>query len=151
MNATADRARAEAERIVNANAAAANANVPPAVQAPPVALDAALPPALVVIDNSVLAQLLAACQPQPHAAGAILPEQAGSDRLKAFSSTDSVEWISWKTHYLEVCEINAWACWIYCSSDSSRGHQHQARSLTLQECSLATAQTHDHHHVNVSI
>jgi hypothetical protein len=37
-----------------------------------------------------------------------LPERAGSTRLKAFSSTDSVEWMSWKTHYLEVCEINAW-------------------------------------------
>jgi hypothetical protein len=37
-----------------------------------------------------------------------LPERAGSTRLKAFSSTDAVEWMSWKTHYLKVCEINAW-------------------------------------------
>jgi hypothetical protein len=41
-------------------------------------------------------------------AGAPLPERAGSTRLKAFSSTDAVEWMSWKTHYIEVCEINAW-------------------------------------------
>jgi hypothetical protein len=33
---------------------------------------------------------------------------AGSTRLKAFSSTDGVEWMSWKTHCLKVCEINAW-------------------------------------------
>jgi hypothetical protein len=111
MNAAADRARAEAERIANVNAAA-NADVPPVVQAPPViplvVPAAALPPAQVVIGNAALAQLLAACQPQPHAAGAILPEQAGSTRLKAVSSTDSVEWMSWKTHNLEVCEINSW-------------------------------------------
>jgi hypothetical protein len=37
-----------------------------------------------------------------------LPKRAGSTRLKAFSSTDSVEWMSWKKHYLEVCKINAW-------------------------------------------
>jgi hypothetical protein len=107
MNA-ADQARAEAERIVNANAAAANADVTPVVQAPPVAPAAALPLAQVVIDNAALAQLLAACQPQPHVAGAVLLERAGSTGLKAFSSADAVEWMSWKTHYLEVCEINAW-------------------------------------------
>jgi hypothetical protein len=112
MNAAADRARAETKRIVNANAAVANSDVPPVVQAPPViplvAPAAALPLAHVVIGNAALAQLLAACQPQPHATGAILPERAGSTRLKAFSSRDSVEWMSWKTHYLEACEINAW-------------------------------------------
>jgi hypothetical protein len=37
-----------------------------------------------------------------------LPERAGSTRLKAFSSTDVVVWMSWKMHYLKVCEINAW-------------------------------------------
>jgi hypothetical protein len=37
-----------------------------------------------------------------------LHERAVSMRLKAFSSTDAVEWMSWKTHYLEVCEINVW-------------------------------------------
>jgi hypothetical protein len=112
MNAAADQARAEAERIVNANAAAANADVPPVVRAPPVvppvAPAAALPLAQVVIGNAALAQLLAACQPQPHSAGAILPKRAGFTRLKAFSSTDSVEWMSGKTHDLEVFEINAW-------------------------------------------
>jgi hypothetical protein len=107
MNA-ADQARANAERIVNASAAAANPDVPPVMNIPPVALAAVLPPAQVVIDPAALAQLLAACQPQPHAAGAIAPERAGFTRLKAFSSTDAVEWMSWKTHYLEVCEINAW-------------------------------------------
>jgi hypothetical protein len=104
----ADQARADAERIVNANAAAANADVPPVVNVPPVAPVASLPQAQVVIDPASLAQLLAACQPQPHAARAILPGRAGSTRLKAFGSTDAVEWMSWKTHYLEVCEINAW-------------------------------------------
>jgi hypothetical protein len=54
MNA-ADQARAEAEKIFNANTAAANADVPPVVQAPPVALAAALLPAQVVIDNAALA------------------------------------------------------------------------------------------------
>jgi hypothetical protein len=61
MNADADRANAEAERIVKANAAAANADVPPVVQAPPVAPAAALPLAQVVIDNAALARFLAAC------------------------------------------------------------------------------------------
>jgi hypothetical protein len=108
MNTSAERARAEA--AINA---AANADVPLGVQAPPVIPPvlpaAAFPPAAqVVIGPGALAQLLAACQPKPHAAGAILPERAGSTRLKAFSSTDSVEWMSWKTHYSEVCEINAW-------------------------------------------
>jgi hypothetical protein len=83
-----------AERMAAANAAA-NADVPPDAQAPPVVPPvvpaAALPPAAqVVIGASALAQLLAACQAQPHVAGAILPKQAGSTRLKAFSSTDSV-------------------------------------------------------------
>jgi hypothetical protein len=110
MNA-AKRAAA-AERMAAANAAA-NADVPSDAQAPPVVPPvvwaAALPPAAqVVIGAGALAQLPAACQPQPHVAGAILPEQAGSTRLKAFSSTESVEYMSWKTHYLEVCEINAW-------------------------------------------
>jgi hypothetical protein len=113
MNAAAnERVRAEAERVAAANAAA-NAGGPP--DAPPVVPlvvpAAALPPAgQVVISADALAQIIAACQPQPHVAGtgAILPERAGSTRLKAFSSTDSVEWMSWKTHYLEVCEINAW-------------------------------------------
>jgi hypothetical protein len=83
MNAAAaDRARAEAKRIAAVNAAAI-ADVPAGAQAPPVAPPvvpaAALPPAAqVVIGAGALAQLLAACQPQPHAAGAILPEQAGS-------------------------------------------------------------------------
>jgi hypothetical protein len=88
MNAAADQARDEAERIVNANAAA-NADVPPVLQAPPViplvVPAAALPPAQVVIGNAALAQLLAACQPQPHTAGAILPKQAGSTRLKVLA------------------------------------------------------------------
>jgi hypothetical protein len=55
MNAAADRARAEAERIANVNAAA-NADVPPVVQAPPViplvVPAAALLPAQVVIGPS---------------------------------------------------------------------------------------------------
>jgi hypothetical protein len=93
--------------------AAANAGGPPDAPpvVPPVVPAAALPPAAqVVIGADTLAQILAACQPQPHVAGAgaILPERAGSTRLKAFSSTDSVEWMSWKTHYFKVCEINAW-------------------------------------------
>jgi hypothetical protein len=107
MNAT-NRARADAKRIVNANAAAANPDVPPVMNVPLVVAAAVLPPAQVVIGPAALAQLLAACQPQLHAAGAVLPERAGSTRLKAFSSTDAVEWMSWKTNYLEVCEINAW-------------------------------------------
>jgi hypothetical protein len=108
MNAAAvERARAEAERIGAANSAA-NAGGPPVV--PHVVPAAALPPAAqVVIGADALAQIIVACQPQPHVAGAgaILTERAGSTRLKAFSSTDSVEWMSWKTHYLEVCDINA--------------------------------------------
>jgi hypothetical protein len=112
MNAAAKRARAEAQRIAAANAAA-NAGGPPYAPpvVPPVGLAAALPPAAqVVIGADALAQIIAACQPQPHVAraGAILPEGTGSIRLKAFSSSDLVEWMSWKTHYLEVCEINAW-------------------------------------------
>jgi hypothetical protein len=64
----------------------------------------------VVIGSDALAQIIAACQPPPHVAGAgaLLPERAGSTRLKVFSSTDAVEWMSWKTHYLVVCEIKAW-------------------------------------------
>jgi hypothetical protein len=112
MNAAAvEQARAEAEGVAAANAAA-NAGGPPDAPpvVPPVVPAAALPPAAqVVIGANALAQIIAACQPQPHVAGAgaILPERAGSTRLKAFNSTDSVEWMSWKTHYLEVCEINA--------------------------------------------
>jgi hypothetical protein len=83
MNAAAaERARAKAERMAAVNAAA-NADVPPDAQAPPVVPPvvpaAALPPAAqVVIGAGALVQLLAACQAQPHVAGAILPEQAGS-------------------------------------------------------------------------
>jgi hypothetical protein len=113
MNASAvKQARAEAERIAAANAAANDGgppDAPPVVL--PVVLAAALPPATqVVIGADALAQIIAACQPQPHVAGAgaILPEQVGSTRLNAFSSTDSVEWMSWKTHYLEAYEINVW-------------------------------------------
>jgi hypothetical protein len=87
----ADRARAEAERIVNTNAAAPNADVPPVVNVPPVVPVAVPPPAQVVIDPAALAKLLPACQPQPHTAEAIAPERAGSTRLKAFSSTDAVK------------------------------------------------------------
>jgi hypothetical protein len=103
--------RAAAKRMAAANAAANAGGPPDAPVVPPVVPAAALPLATqVVIGADAFAQILAACQTQPHfaGAGAILPEQAGSTRLKAFSSTDSVEWISWKTHYLEVCEINAW-------------------------------------------
>jgi hypothetical protein len=105
------RARAEAERI--AAATAGNQGGPPDVPpvAPPVAPAAALLPAgQVVIGADALAQIIAACQHPPHVAvaGAPLPERAGSTRLKAFSFTDTVEWMSWKTHNLEVCEINAW-------------------------------------------
>jgi hypothetical protein len=114
MNAAAanERVRAEAKRVAAANAAGSNGgppDAPPVV--PPVVPAAALPPAgQVVIGADALAQIIAACQPQPHVAGAgaILPERAGSTRLKAFSSTDLVEWMSWKTHFLEVCEINTW-------------------------------------------
>jgi hypothetical protein len=113
MNAAAnERVWAEAERVAAANAAVNNGgppDAPPVV--PPVVLAAALPLAgQVVISADAFAPIIATCQPQPHAAGsgAILPKRAGSTRLKAFSSTDSVEWMSWKTHYLEVCEINAW-------------------------------------------
>jgi hypothetical protein len=110
--AAVEQVRAEAERVAAANAAA-NAggplDAPPVV--PQVVPSAALPPAgQAVIGADALAQIIAGCQPQPHVAGAgaILPERAGFTRLKAFSSTDLVEWMSWKTHYLEVCEINAW-------------------------------------------
>jgi hypothetical protein len=113
MNGAAkERVRAEAERVASANATGNNGgppDAPPVV--PPVAPAAALLPAgQVVIGDDTLAQIIAACQPPPQVAGAgaILPERAGSTRLKAFSSTDSVEWMSWKTHYLEVCEIKAW-------------------------------------------
>jgi hypothetical protein len=113
MNAAANkRVRAEAEMVAAANAAGNNGgppDAPPVV--PPVAPSGALlPDAQVVIGADALAKIIAACHPQPHVASAvaILPEQAGSTRLKAFSSTDLVEWMSWKTHYLEVCEINAW-------------------------------------------
>jgi hypothetical protein len=106
-----EQARAEAERI--AASAAGNQGGPPNVPpvAPPAAAAAALPPAgQVLIGVEALAQILAACQHPPHVAvaGAPLPERAGSTRLKAFSSTDAVEWMSWKTHYLKVCKINAW-------------------------------------------
>jgi hypothetical protein len=112
MNGAANkRARAEAERVTAA--AAGNQGGPP--DAPPVAHPAAAAAALpqagqVLIGAAALAQILAAVQPQPQVAvaGAPLHGQAGSTRLKAFSSTDAVEWMSWKTHYLEVCEINAW-------------------------------------------
>jgi hypothetical protein len=113
MNAAAvKQARVEAERMALGNAAA-NAggppDAPPAV--PPVVPAAALPPAAqVVIGADAIAQILAAYQSQPHVAvaGPIEPKRAGSTRLKVFSSTDSVEWMSWKMHYLKVCEINAW-------------------------------------------
>jgi hypothetical protein len=112
MNGAAnERARAEAERI----AAAAAGNQGGSPDAPPVAPPAAAAAALpqggqVLIGAAALAQILAAVQHQPHVAvaGAPLHERAGSTRLKAFSSTDAVKWMSWKTHCLEVCEINAW-------------------------------------------
>jgi hypothetical protein len=73
MNAAAvERARAEAERGAAANAAA-NAGGPPDAPpvVPPVVPAAALPPAAqVVIGNDDFAQIIAACQPQPHVAGA---------------------------------------------------------------------------------
>jgi hypothetical protein len=113
MNGAAnERARAEAERV--ATAAAGNQGGPPDAPpvVPPAAGAAALPAAGQVLIGAVaLAQILAAVQqqqPQVAVAGAPLHERAGSMRLKAFSSTDAVEWMSWKTHYLEVCEINAW-------------------------------------------
>jgi hypothetical protein len=112
MNGAAnERARAEAERI--AAAAAGNQGGPPDAppDVPPAAAAAALPQAgQVLIGPAALAQILAAVQHQPQlaVAGAPLHERAGSTRLKAFSSTDAVEWMFWKTHYLEVCEINAW-------------------------------------------
>jgi hypothetical protein len=112
MNVAAnEQARAEAERI--AAAAAGNQGGPPDATpvVPPAAAAAALPMAgQVLIGAAALAQILAAVQHPPHVAvaGAPLPERAGSTRLKAFSSTDAVEWMSWKTHYLKVCEINAW-------------------------------------------
>jgi hypothetical protein len=115
MNGAAnERARAEAERV--AAAAAGNQGGPPDASpvVPPAAAAAALPLPVagpVIIGAAALAQILAAVQqqqPQVAEAGAPLHERAGSTRLKAFSSTDAVEWMSWKTHYLEVCEINAW-------------------------------------------
>jgi hypothetical protein len=113
MNGAANkRARAEAERVAATNAAGNHGGPPDAPSvAPPVAPAAALLPASqVVIGADALAQIIAACQPPPHVAGAgaLLPERAGSTRLKAFSSTDVVVWMSWKMHYLKVCEINAW-------------------------------------------
>jgi hypothetical protein len=114
MNGAANkRARAEAERIA---AAAGNQGGPPDAfpVVPPAAAAAAPPPHVagpVIIGQAQLAQILAAVQqpqPQAAAAGAPLHEGAGSTRLKAFSSTDAVEWMSWKTHYLEACEINTW-------------------------------------------
>ena len=104
MNAAADRER---DRI--AAAAGAAGGGPP--DAPPVLPPAAAPAAApVIIGAAALAQILAAVQPVAAAAAGAAPlhERAGSTRLKAFSSTDAVEWMSWKTHYLEVCEINAW-------------------------------------------
>jgi hypothetical protein len=115
MNGAANkRARAEADRV--AAAAAGNHGGPPDAPpvVPPAAAAAALLPRVagpVIIGQAQLAQILAAFQqqqPQVAVAGAPLHERAGSTRLKAFSSTDGVEWMSWKTHYLEVCEINAW-------------------------------------------
>jgi hypothetical protein len=112
MNGAANkRARAAAERITAA--AAGNQGGPPDAPpvAPPVAAATALLPAgQVVIGANAQAQIIAACQHPPNVAvaGAPLPERAGSTRLKAFSSTNAVEWMSWKTHYLKVCEINAW-------------------------------------------
>jgi hypothetical protein len=113
MNDSAnERVRAEAERAAVTNAAGNNGGLPDAPSVvPPVAPAAALLlDAQVVIGADALAQIIAACQPQPNVAGAgaILPERAGSTSLKAFSSTDSVELMSWKTHNLEVCEIKAW-------------------------------------------
>jgi hypothetical protein len=99
MNGAAnEQARAEDKRVAAANAAGNNGgppDAPPVV--PPVAPAAALLPSVqVVIGADALAQIIAACQPPPHVAGAgaILPERAGSTRLKAFSSTDFVEWMS---------------------------------------------------------
>jgi hypothetical protein len=108
-----ERARAEAERIA---AATANQGGPPDAPpvVPPAAAAASPPPHVagpVIIGQAKLAKILASVQqhqPQAAAAGAPLHERAGSTRLKAFSSMDAVEWMSWKTHYLEVCEINAW-------------------------------------------
>jgi hypothetical protein len=94
----AERAAA-AKRVAAANSAA-NAGGPPDVPpaAPPVVPAAALPPdAQVVIGADALAQILAACQPQPKFAGAILPERAGSTRLKAFSSD----------HFLQTCTVTS--------------------------------------------
>jgi hypothetical protein len=100
----------ERDRIAAAAAGNQQGGGPP--DAPPVVLPAAAPVAApVIIGAAALAQILAAVQqqqPPVAAAGAPLHERAGSTRLKAFSSMDAVEWMSWKTHYLEVCEINAW-------------------------------------------
>jgi hypothetical protein len=110
--ATNKQARPEAERMAAANATGNQGGPPDAPPvAPPVAPAAALPLAGQVVNGAdALAQIIAACQPPPHvaAAGAPLPERAGSTRLKAVSSTNAVEWMSWKTHYLKVCEVNAW-------------------------------------------
>jgi hypothetical protein len=113
MNGAAnERARAEAARV--APAAAGNPGGPPDAPpvVPPAVVAAALPAAgQVLIGAAALAQILAAVQqqqPQVAVAGAPLHKQAGSTRLKAFSSTDAVEWMSWKMHYVEVCKINAW-------------------------------------------
>jgi hypothetical protein len=99
----------ERDRIA---AAAGNQQEGGPPDAPPVVLPAAAPAAApVIIGATALAQILAAVQqqqPTVAAAGAPLHKRAGSTRLKAFSSTDAVEWMSWKTHYLKVCEINAW-------------------------------------------
>jgi hypothetical protein len=103
MNVDAnERARAEAaERIAAANAPGNQGGPPDAPPVdPPVTPAAALPPTgQVVIGADALAQIIADCQPPIHVAGAgaPLPEQAGSTRLKAFSSTDAVEWMSRKT------------------------------------------------------
>jgi hypothetical protein len=70
-----EQARAEAERIAAANAAG-NQGGPPDTPpvAPPVALAAGLPLASqVVIGANALAQIIAACQPPPHVAGAGAP------------------------------------------------------------------------------
>jgi hypothetical protein len=84
MNGAAnEQARAEAaERMAAANAAGNQGGPPDAPPvAPPVAPAAALPlSGQVVIGADALAQIIAACQPPPHVAGAgaPLPERAGS-------------------------------------------------------------------------
>jgi hypothetical protein len=100
----------ERDRIAAAAAGNQQGGGPP--DAHPVVLPAAAPAtAPVIIGAAALAQILADVQqqqPPVAGAGAPLHDRAGSTRLKAFSSRDAVEWMSWKTHYLEVCEINAW-------------------------------------------